>query len=150
MTTACSRKRNSAANGTNGGGPRSPSTYPSLRKSGGQLKSHQLGSCRLRVKRCHGTGSSRLGWTENRVRDSEPMTALFASPHPLYPSRRDFLRLAGSGCGLLALATLLRDAGYAVAAPHFPAKAKSIIWLFMNGGQSHVDTFDYKPALRSE
>ena len=30
---------------------------------------------------------------------------------------------------------------------HFPAKAKSVIWLFMNGGQSHVDTWDYKPEL---
>ena len=31
--------------------------------------------------------------------------------------------------------------------PHFPVKAKSVIWLFMNGGQSQVDTWDYKPAL---
>jgi hypothetical protein len=31
--------------------------------------------------------------------------------------------------------------------PHFAAKAKSVIWLFMNGGQSQVDTYDYKPAL---
>jgi hypothetical protein len=77
------------------------------------------------------------------------MIPMFGTPHSRFPSRRDFLRRAGSGCGLLALATLLRDAGYAVAAPHFPAKARSIIWLFMNGGQSHVDTFDYKPALEN-
>ena len=32
-------------------------------------------------------------------------------------------------------------------ATHFPAKAKSVIWLFMNGGQSQVDTWDYKPEL---
>ena len=31
--------------------------------------------------------------------------------------------------------------------PHFPAKAKSVIWLFMNGGPSQVDTWDYKPEL---
>src|SRR5271154_6896885 len=31
--------------------------------------------------------------------------------------------------------------------PHFPAKAKSVIFLFMYGGPSHVDTFDYKPKL---
>jgi hypothetical protein len=75
------------------------------------------------------------------------VTPFFGSPHPLYPSRRDFLRRTGSGCGLLALAALLRDAGFAPAAQHFPAKAKSVIWLFMNGGQSQVDTYDYKPAL---
>jgi hypothetical protein len=75
------------------------------------------------------------------------MPPLFGTPHPLYPSRRDFLRRTGSGCGLLALASLLRDAGLLSAGQHFPAKARSVIWLFMNGGQSHVDTFDYKPAL---
>jgi hypothetical protein len=32
-------------------------------------------------------------------------------------------------------------------APHFPARAKSVIWLFMNGGPSHIDTWDYKPEL---
>src|SRR3954464_11813323 len=76
------------------------------------------------------------------------MSAVFGSPHSsLFSSRRDFLRRAGSGCGLLALASLLRDTGSLAAAPHFPAQAKSVIWLFMTGGQSHVDTFDYKPAL---
>ena len=75
------------------------------------------------------------------------MNLFFGTPAPLYPSRRDFLRRTGSGAGLLALASLLRDTGLLVAAPHFPAKAKSVIWLFMNGGQSQVDTYDYKPAL---
>ena len=32
-------------------------------------------------------------------------------------------------------------------AGHHPAKAKKVIWLFMNGGPSHVDTWDYKPEL---
>jgi hypothetical protein len=76
-------------------------------------------------------------------------------------SRRDFLRRTGSGCGWLALAALLNDHGLLTRANaavvgtnpmrahpgHFPAKAKSVIWLFMNGGQSQVDTFDYKPEL---
>jgi len=67
----------------------------------------------------------------------------------------------GGGFGLLALAGLLDHqgmlAGAAEAArnlnplapkpPHFPAKAKSVIWLFMNGGPSQVDTWDYKPEL---
>lgn len=79
-------------------------------------------------------------------------------------SRRQLLSQAGAGCGLLGLAGLLHDEGLlerAAAADlgeralnplaprdgHFPAKAKSVIWLFINGGPSHVDTWDYKPAL---
>src|SRR5579872_6798496 len=86
----------------------------------------------------------------------------FASPHPMFTSRRDFLRRTGSGFGLLALASLLDQRGLLAASAsaavnslnplaahpsHFPAKAKSVIWLFMNGGQSQVDTWDYKPEL---
>ncbi|HLK58066.1 MAG TPA: DUF1501 domain-containing protein, partial [Chthonomonadaceae bacterium] len=87
---------------------------------------------------------------------------LFASPAPVYASRREFLKRTGSGFGLLALAGLLDQQGL-LAAPvsaadramnplasrpsHFPTKAKSVIWLFMNGGPSHVDTWDYKPEL---
>ncbi|NBU39918.1 MAG: DUF1501 domain-containing protein [Planctomycetia bacterium] len=71
--------------------------------------------------------------------------------------RRELLRRAGGGFGMLGLAGLLHDeaaAGPALPdaplAPrpgHFPARAKSVIWLFINGGPSHVDTFDHKPAL---
>jgi hypothetical protein len=80
----------------------------------------------------------------------------FAPAHPSYRNRREFLRRAGNGFGLLALAGLLDQQGLLMAAPknplaphpsHFPAKAKSVIWLFMNGGPSHVDTWDYKPEL---
>jgi Protein of unknown function (DUF1501) len=84
---------------------------------------------------------------------------LFASS--VFPSRRAFLRSAGGGFGLLALAGLLDQQGLLAAdadaerrlnplaprKPHFPAKAKSVIWLFMNGGPSQVDTWDYKPEL---
>jgi hypothetical protein len=55
--------------------------------------------------------------------------------------------------GLLALADLLHAEEsrstnpLAPKKPHFPAKAKAVIWLFMNGGPSHVDTWDYKPEL---
>jgi hypothetical protein len=77
---------------------------------------------------------------------------------PTLPSRRAFLRRAGNGCGLLALAGLLHDKRLLAAdvpmlhplaprAPHFAAKAKSVIWLFINGGPSQVDTWDYKPEL---
>src|SRR5690242_741925 len=82
---------------------------------------------------------------------------LFAPPPPAYASRREFLARAGGGFGLLALSGLLQQEGLLAAPapvnplapkqPHFPVKAKSVIWLFMNGGPSHVDTWDYKPDL---
>lgn len=73
-------------------------------------------------------------------------------------SRRDFLRLAGGGFGLLAFNSILGAQGLAFnaqlesdpmapRAPHFPSRAKAVIWLFMNGGPSHIDTWDYKPSL---
>ncbi len=83
----------------------------------------------------------------------------FAPPHPRYSSRREFLKRAGNGFGLLALASLLGEKGLlagpaappvnplAPRPPHFPAKARSVIWLFMNGGPSQVDTWDYKPQI---
>src|SRR4051812_23000006 len=66
-------------------------------------------------------------------------------------SRREFLRRSGLGCGSLALTWLLqREAAARAGArpPHFPAKTRAIIWLFMTGGPSQVDTFDYKPELQ--
>lgn len=65
-------------------------------------------------------------------------------------NRRDFLVRAGGGFGALALSYLLaRDSALgATAAPQFPARAKSVIFLFMEGGPSHVDLFDPKPALQ--
>src|SRR5690606_16496814 len=81
-------------------------------------------------------------------------------------SRREFLRQAGGGFGLLALAGMLADEGLLKAAgasehipadrranpllplqPHFPPRAKRVIYLFMHGGPSHVDLFDPKPDL---
>jgi uncharacterized protein (DUF1501 family) len=64
---------------------------------------------------------------------------------PLLPTRRDLLRHAGAGFGMLALAGALDAAGRT----HVPARAKRVIFLFMNGGPSHVDTFDPKPALKT-
>ncbi len=69
--------------------------------------------------------------------------------------RRRFLHKAGAGFGVVALADLLlRDAARAAPsgplAPkptHFPAKAKAVIWLFMEGAPSAVDLFDPKPEL---
>jgi hypothetical protein len=78
-------------------------------------------------------------------------------------TRREFLWQTGGGFGAVALAGMLGDGFFArqtnaatlakfanPLAPkmsHFAPKAKSVIFLFMYGGPSHVDTFDYKPAL---
>ena len=70
-------------------------------------------------------------------------------------SRREFLEKAGSGFGALALAALtgesiLQGASTNPAAskiPHRLGNAKSVIWLFMEGGPSHIDLFDPKPLL---
>jgi hypothetical protein len=61
-------------------------------------------------------------------------------------TRRELLRRAGAGFGLLGLAGALHAAG-GPARPHFRARARRVIFLFMNGGPSQVDTFDPKPAL---
>ncbi|MBS1826687.1 MAG: DUF1501 domain-containing protein [Acidobacteria bacterium] len=69
-------------------------------------------------------------------------------------SRRELLRVASTGFGSVALAGLLQAEGQAnpltVKQPHFPAKAKRVIFLFMHGGPSQVDTFDYKPLLKRD
>ena len=64
------------------------------------------------------------------------------------------LKQAGMGIGSLGLASLLQQEGLASGSnpmaarrPHFKTKAKAVIWLFINGGPSHVDTWDYKPEL---
>src|SRR5579872_1336890 len=66
-------------------------------------------------------------------------------------NRRDALRFMGCGFGTLGLANLLcaesERGPLAPKAPHFPPKAKRVIFLFLNGGMSHVDTFDPKPML---
>jgi Protein of unknown function (DUF1501) len=84
-------------------------------------------------------------------------------PHPdsfAFPlqrmTRRQALKAAGCGFGYLALAGLAT--GEASAAlnplapktPHFPPKARRAIYIFMQGGPSHVDTFEYKPLLNRE
>ncbi len=69
--------------------------------------------------------------------------------------RRNFLSNSIQSFSGLALAAMLQHDGYANdkawsppnGKPHFPAKAKSVIWLFMNGGVSHLETFDPKPEL---
>jgi hypothetical protein len=80
--------------------------------------------------------------------------------HEPLTTRRDFLLRGGAGFGALALTALLQREEAAAAParpnyvsplapkpPHFPARAKSVIFLFMEGGPSHIDLFDPKPAL---
>src|SRR5262245_3144227 len=61
-------------------------------------------------------------------------------------SRRDALRQVACGFGGVALAALLGEEAHATT-PHFAPRAKRVIFLFMHGGVSHVDTFDPKPKL---
>ncbi len=75
-------------------------------------------------------------------------------------TRRDFIERAGAGFGALALSGLMEAEGAAAPAgggaihplaekpPHFAPRAKSVIFLFMEGGPSHLDTFDPKPGLK--
>ncbi len=69
--------------------------------------------------------------------------------YDLPTSRRDFLQTAGCGFGAVALAALTggQAQGAPLRLPQRIAKAKSVIFLFMEGGPSHLDTFDYKPLL---
>ena len=103
------------------------------------------------------------------TQETSPMTAPRIH-NPRFVSRRNFLFEAGSGISGLALLHLLNEDGllaaepadaasacaspqgfsgspYLPKPPHFKPRAKSVISLFMSGGVSHIDTFDYKPAL---
>src|SRR3712207_3000577 len=80
------------------------------------------------------------------------------------PSRRDVLRRATLGFGSLALADLLSRTSLAAGAgaassslnpltarpAHFPARAKRIIYLFLDGGLSQIDSYDHKPLLNRD
>ena len=82
----------------------------------------------------------------------------FYSPGEIsLPARRNFLQQAGLGFGSVALASLLQNEKtgaseiaepLSLRPPHFPGQVKSIIWLFMTGAPSQVDTWDYKPELQ--
>ena len=71
-----------------------------------------------------------------------------------YTTRREWLARTGTGLGFLGLAGCLADAAdaprdpFAERPPHFPAKAKHVIHIYLNGGPSQVDTFDPKPLLK--
>ena len=80
---------------------------------------------------------------------------LYRKPNPKQIARRWFLQQCGVGLGSIALGHLFAREGYAIDAPnplapkqpHYAPKAKSVIFLFMAGGPSHLELFDYKPQL---
>jgi len=75
-------------------------------------------------------------------------------PFASFPiTRREWLRQSSNGFGMLALSALMAEEARGAHSPkaigpHFPPKAKSVIMCFMDGGPSHVDTFDPKPLLK--
>lgn len=78
---------------------------------------------------------------------------VFEFSTPEAATRRSFLTESGLGLGAIAASTLLSENARAAsltsgAAPHFPARAKRVISLFMHGGPSQLDLFDHKPDLR--
>ena len=81
---------------------------------------------------------------------------LYRGQDPKLITRRWFFQQCGVGLGAIALGALFRENGWAANAtlnplaprqPHFTAKAKRVIYLFMAGAPSHLELFDYKPAL---
>lgn len=82
---------------------------------------------------------------------------LYRGLDPKTITRRWFFQQCGVGLGAIALGTLLRENGWATPAaranplspqqPHFPGKAKRVIFLFMAGAPSHLELFDHKPEL---
>ena len=70
-------------------------------------------------------------------------------------TRRSLLKVAGCGFGYTALSAMLGETVRAanpltVKEPHFPARAKRVIFLFMQGGPSPMESFDYKPQLNAD
>jgi hypothetical protein len=83
-------------------------------------------------------------------------THLYLGQDPKLVARRWFLRQCGVGLGAIALGDLLRQSGFAAPAstdplavkqPHYTARAKRVVFLFMAGAPSHLELFDHKPQL---
>src|SRR5437667_9469541 len=81
---------------------------------------------------------------------------LYRGQDPRLVTRRWFFQQCGVGLGAIPLGQLFRESGWAGPAalnplspkqPHYAAKAKRVIFLFMAGAPSHLELFDYKPAL---
>ena len=84
---------------------------------------------------------------------SSPQRGAFAAPRRF--SRREMLRSTSTGFGMLAAAALLADdarseESFGPKAPHYDQRVRNVIFCYMSGGMSHVDTFDPKPRLAKE
>src|SRR5262245_25462261 len=104
---------------------------------------------KLRFESCRGR--------EAELRDRRSQTEFGNEGLGRMPTRRDALARLGSGFGLLALGGLLAEgarggasSALAVKPPHHPARAKHVIFLFMDGGPSQLDLLDPKPRLISD
>src|SRR4051812_32085178 len=93
-----------------------------------------------------------IGSVQKTFKTADEISRVLKSP--FYNNRRHFLSQLGGGFGALALSDILaRAAEIGKPRPefngglHHPAKARRIIQLFMNGGASQIDTYDYKPEL---
>ncbi|HZJ13441.1 MAG TPA: DUF1501 domain-containing protein [Chthoniobacteraceae bacterium] len=85
------------------------------------------------------------------MNDQRPYECCDVTPRML--TRRDLLKTVSAGFGWLAfqgLAGRAAASSLALQAPHFAARAKRVIFLCMQGGPSHMDTFDYKPRLQQD
>src|SRR5690606_22186943 len=135
--------RPSTVGGRAGGVPRA--TQWIRRQSCGRMDAAHSWSYRLDRLPLRRLNHERSLQTKNPLEKSVPAVV----PSHSTP-RRHFLRGAACGFGYLALSAMAsantRDP-LATRATHFPARAKRVIFLFMQGGPSQVDTFDYKPDL---
>src|SRR5262249_33060160 len=95
-------------------------------------------------------------WTEFRTARHRPLRVAMFNHVRITSTRREFIRDAFGGFGSLALMALLHEECWraggrnplAPKPPHLPgAKARAVIFLFMAGGPSHLETFDPKPLL---
>ncbi len=85
------------------------------------------------------------------MRTRDTLSALATSSSGPELSRRAFLASLGRGVGTLGMASYLATTdifGAPAVQPHYPARAKHVIFLFMSGGPSHLDTFDPKPLVK--
>src|SRR6266480_2915244 len=100
-----------------------------------------------RCKSCPTSSPGLMARRSTPIRSKPPEETMRTVHRPDAISRRDLLRRTGAGFAFLGLAGTLQSALAGHEFDLLPARARRIIFLFMNGGPSHVDTFDPKPAL---
>jgi hypothetical protein len=101
-----------------------------------------------RVFEAHRLGARLFRWASQSLGPPYGFPNLATEPRMnILPTRRRFLLRSAAGTAALA-GLLARDGFAAERAPHFKPKAKRVICLFQSGGPSHLELFDYKPALR--